>query len=53
MLMVLSSGPFFALFQGLTDLVLFCVCQPVLQALTALKLALLSLLEQRNLSGEQ
>lgn len=30
-----------------------CVCQPVLQALTALKLALLSLLEQHNLSGEQ
>lgn len=30
-----------------------CVCQPVLQALTALKQALLSLLEQHSLSGEQ
>lgn len=51
--MELSSGPSFVLFWGPTDLVFSRVCQCVLQALTALKLALLSLLEWRNLSGER
>ena len=55
--MALSSGPVFVLFWGPTDLVFFCffspLCQPVLQALTGLKPAKLSPLEQHKLSGEQ
>lgn len=54
MKVVLSTEPFFVLFWG--PLIYFyscvCVCHPVPQARTPLKLAPPSSLEQHNLSGE-